>query len=109
MGEHTPGPWEVATAIVAREVVEYFIRRPGDDIAIASDIIDPETERPSAAIAALIAAAPRLLAACVELLRLVDRDYCPDCRPDGGCDSAEHAVIRGAVAAIAEARGEVQG
>jgi len=47
-----------------RTSTEYFVRRPGDDVAIASEIIDPANDdAPSEANARLIAAAPYLLAA----------------------------------------------
>lgn len=70
--KHTPGPWEVAEAGSwkggKRTSTEYFVRRPGDDVAIASDIIDPANDdAPSEANARLIAAAPDLLEALIEL------------------------------------------
>lgn len=64
--QHTPGPWEFAEASSwnkgERTSLEYFVRLPGDDIAIASDVIDPKTQEPSEANARLIATAPELLA-----------------------------------------------
>ena len=68
MPAHTPGPWEVAEAGSwaggKRTSMEYFVRRPGDDVAIASEIIDPANDdAPSEANAQLIAAAPELLEA----------------------------------------------
>ena len=57
----TPGPWEAADAGSydnGKTVIdEHFVRRPGDDVAIAADILDPETCDPSKANAAYIAAA----------------------------------------------------
>lgn len=104
MGEHTPGPWEVATAIVDGQVVEYFIRRPGDDIAIAADIIDPKTERPSAAIAALLADAPDLLAVAIAAEEILYHSLRgSECEPDCEC------VLHDLRAAIAKARGERNG
>jgi hypothetical protein len=72
--QHTPGPWEIAEAGSwkdgKRTSTEYFVRRPGDDVAIASEIIDPaNNDEPSEANARLIAAAPDLLA---ELERSID-------------------------------------
>lgn len=65
--KHTPGPWEVAEAGGYESghfhLDEYFVRRPGDDVAIAADIIDPDIGEPSKTNAELIAAAPDLLAA----------------------------------------------
>ncbi len=56
--------WQVETATSSRsEDIEYFIRRDGDSVAVASDIINPETEQPSKEIADLLCAAPDLLAA----------------------------------------------
>ena len=68
MPAHTPGPWEMAEAGSwaggKRTSMEYFVRRPGDDVAIASEIIDPANDdAPSEANAQLIAAAPELLEA----------------------------------------------
>lgn len=60
--KHTPGPWEFDEAGVGKNgdfvVTEYFVRREGDDVAIANDILDPETLKASEANARLIAAAP---------------------------------------------------
>jgi hypothetical protein len=54
--------WQVETATSSRsEDIEYFIRRDGDSVAVASDIINPETEQPSKEIADLLCAAPDLL------------------------------------------------
>ncbi len=56
--------WQVETATSSRsEDIEYFIRRDGDSVAVASDIINPETEQPSKEIADLLCAAPELLEA----------------------------------------------
>jgi hypothetical protein len=69
MTEHTPGPWEYTDAGHAKygepyKIDEYFVRRPDDDVAIASTILDPDTCEPSESNARLISAAPYLLAAC---------------------------------------------
>ena len=65
---HTPAPWVIASggskSLGGQYVLtEWFVRRPNDDMAIAADIIDPETGEPSETNARLIAAAPELLAA----------------------------------------------
>jgi len=72
--KHTPGPWEVAWGGSFDGTREVFVRRPEDDVAIAADILDPDTEAPSAANARLIAAAPELLEA---LRGLVDEQNGP--------------------------------
>lgn len=57
----TPGEWDHDFASAMRNgspaVVEYFVRRDGEDISIAADIVDPESGLPSSANAAYIAAA----------------------------------------------------
>lgn len=57
----TPGPWEGATASTYVRGVytlsEYFVRCPEDDVAIASEILEPATSQPSIDNAAFIAAA----------------------------------------------------
>ena len=75
--KHTPGPWEVADAGgyegFKYQLEEYFVRRPEDDVAIASEVLDPDTCKPSEANARLIAAAPDLLAACkLEVIELAN-------------------------------------
>jgi hypothetical protein len=73
--KHTPGPWEVDHAGYGSRagfvVDEYFVRHRdvADNVAIASDIVDPATQKPSEANARLIAAAPELLQA----LQALDR------------------------------------
>ncbi|WP_312772756.1 hypothetical protein [Pseudomonas rhodesiae] len=51
MSEHTKGPLEFSSAGFGSKsgitVDEYFIRRPEDDVAVAADVIDPETGAPS--------------------------------------------------------------
>lgn len=69
----TPGPW-VATRATTYDggkavVSEMFVRRPGGDVAIASDIIDPDTTAVSEANAAVIAAARTALPALVAEVR----------------------------------------
>jgi hypothetical protein len=68
VSKFTPGPWEAAHAGQGSFggkflITEHFVRRPGDDVAIAADVIDPESGAPSEANARLIAAAPALLEA----------------------------------------------
>lgn len=73
MNKHTPGPWyrDFASGMKNGNAIllEYFVRRDGDDMAIAADIVDPATGNPSEANARLIAAAPDLLAALQGLLK----------------------------------------
>ena len=65
--------WHVETATSSRtDDIEYFIRRDGDSVAVASDIINPETEQPSKEIADLLCAAPDLLAALNDMLSILD-------------------------------------
>lgn len=51
MSEHTSGPLEFSSAGHGSNggitVDEHFIRRPEDDVAVAAEIIDPETGVPS--------------------------------------------------------------
>jgi hypothetical protein len=72
--------WQVETATSSRsEDIEYFIRRDGDNIAIASDIINPETWQPSKKIADLLCAAPDLLEAAKQALQVfVDQGWDDD-------------------------------
>jgi hypothetical protein len=61
----TPGPWQQAEAGSwangKRTSVEYFVRRPDDDVAIASEILNPDDSTSSEANARAIAALPDLL------------------------------------------------
>jgi hypothetical protein len=63
-----PELWEVGTAGSGHNgkytIDEYFVCFPGDDVAVASDIIDPVTMKPSLKYARMIAASPRMLNAC---------------------------------------------
>lgn len=56
----TPGDWDADFASAMRNgspaVVEYFVRRDGDDISIAADIVNPSSGLPSAVNANYIAA-----------------------------------------------------
>jgi hypothetical protein len=62
--QHTPGPWETSSFTdVVRNVVEWDICEPGGGDMIAEVAVRPEAE----ANAALIAAAPELLAACLAM------------------------------------------
>lgn len=71
----TKGPWEDAQGSVwengARKVTEEFVRCPGDNVAIAADIIDPKTSQPSPANSKFIAHAredvPTLALAVISL------------------------------------------
>lgn len=110
--KHTPGPWEMGEAGSwedgLRTATEYFVRRPGDDVAIASDIIDPANDdTPSEANARLIAAAPELLAALKELAALM-----PVCGNDHDISVRVFQVptgsVRKALAAIAKAEGRAE-
>lgn len=100
---HTPGPWECAQAGIyadgKRVLVEYFVRVPESDIALASEIIDPDGE-PSEDNARLMAAAPDLLEAC-EARKAQLKKIGLDRLNDAGL--AEYATL---YAAIAKARGE---
>ena len=76
--QYTPGPWERVHAGQGSFggkflITEWFVRRPGDDVAIAADVIDPETGTPSEANARLIAAAPDLLVALQAVVSVADR------------------------------------
>ena len=98
--KHTPGPWYHDFASGMKngnpQVVEYFVRRDGDNVSIAADIVDPEKCVPSEANARLIAAAPDLLGA---LLMVLDDPQALDGRPR----TAE--CVR---SAIAKANGECE-
>lgn len=61
----TPGKWIVRHAGHGDRsggfvISEYTVMRYGDDVAIASDIVDPESNKPSKANANLISAAKEL-------------------------------------------------
>lgn len=92
MSAHTPGPWQVEEGFSVvgthRTVTEYFVRRDGDSIAIAADVLDPATGEPSEANARLIAQAPVLFAACeVALGHSTHRGQCVFC---GASVNGEH-------------------
>jgi hypothetical protein len=91
--------WQVETATSSRsEDIEYFIRRDGDSVAVASDIINPETEQPSKEIADLLCAAPDLL----EALKAMVSVYAGQVQNDGS-----YTVIdASARTAIAKAEGK---
>lgn len=81
-----------------------FVRRPDDDVAIAADVLDPDTGGPSDANACLIAAAPDLLAALEALNLQMPPSHIRD---DGRSGFAMPVgAIRAAFAAIAKAKGE---
>ena len=52
--KRTPGEWESRTG-GGRGIVEHFVMREQDDVAICADCLDPETSRPSVDNAAFIA------------------------------------------------------
>ena len=60
----TEGPWEVGVASSwhgsVRVETEMYVRRPGDNVALAAQVIDPRTEEISESNARLLAAAPDL-------------------------------------------------
>jgi hypothetical protein len=107
----TPGPWRVNTAgigsangFVLNEVKD---NAPGcgvDDVAVAADIVDPLTSKPSEANARLIAAAPDLFAALNDLAGWMDM------AEDMPADKAElyEADLNRARAAITAATGSEQ-
>lgn len=113
MSGHTKGPWEVAHAQMRLDgrvtVPEIFVRRPGDDVAIASDVIDPATELPSEANARLIAAAPDLYEALKALDGLAHSEPCQrssslDCVCDYGARAGAAWTIARAALSKAEGR-----
>jgi hypothetical protein len=69
--KHTDGYWQ-AECGESGGYVEWFVRRDGDAVAIASDITDPETGQPSEANARLIAAAPELLEALEAMVKRIE-------------------------------------
>ncbi len=60
----TEGPWEVGVASSwhgsVRVETEMYVRRPGDNVALAAQVIDPRTEEISESNARLLATAPDL-------------------------------------------------
>jgi hypothetical protein len=70
--KHTDGDWQAERSQGAGGYFEWFVRRDGDAVAIASDITDPETGQPSEANAVLMAAAPRLLEALEKIARIYE-------------------------------------
>jgi nucleoside phosphorylase len=99
--KHTPGPWKVNTAGSAKrgqafEITEIYVYAPHvqDDTAICADIIDPVTQKPSNANAHLIAAAPELLDALMQIA-----DYAKE-----GVASTGPAGWMGSIARVAIAK-----
>lgn len=90
MSAHTPGPWRVGTSEDAIDTGE-----PGQEFVVHADL---RTER-GAANAALIAAAPDLLAACEEMVRTLVVSDSKKFQAD------RYAAFEAARAAIAKARG----
>lgn len=77
----TPGPWEIERGAVYEKgrlkEIEYFIcnRSVCDDVAIASEILDPVTQEPSKVNAEFIAAFnPAVAAELIRRLREAERD-----------------------------------
>lgn len=94
---HTPSPWEVNWAgsskngqFVYDEVYVYAPSCGVDDIAIAADIVDPLTGKPSIENARLIAAAPEMLAALMTVVK--------EGLPDGPGYAPIEAAARAAIA-----------
>lgn len=95
MGQHsfTPGPWSINQAghggpdgkLVVDEVFVYAPDCGVDDIAVAADIVDPLTGKPSPANARLIAAAPLMLEA-LQAFNAKEQDIVSG--------SADHLVLR---------------
>ena len=105
MSKHTPGPWFVNWAgsgkngqFVYDECYVYAPSSGVEDVAVAADIADPLTGKPSEANARLISAAPELLAELEKMVKafLV---YAPK------TDGAEYNCVNTARAAIAKAEG----
>ena len=115
----TDGPWWGDFASMMRngspQVVEYFVRRDGDDISIAAEIVNPESGLPSEANAAYIAAAnPAALRAIIEHVERLEAalrqchyalDRWLDCPEDA--TSYDNAMQR-AILAEATARATVE-
>ena len=70
--KHTTGDW-LAKRAEGGGYIEWYVGMDGEALAIASDIIDPETGQPSEANARLISAAPDLLEALNNLMWIVER------------------------------------
>lgn len=77
----TPGPWVANHAGCGTRdgmfrITEHYVQRPGDDVSIACDIVDPtcDDHTPSAANAAFIAAAnPQTILALIARIRELER------------------------------------
>lgn len=100
---HTPGPWDFDFVSGMKDgyatLLWYFVKRDGDNVSIAADIVDPITCKPSEANARLIAAAPELLEALQAIVKsLADQD------DEGIIEHAQQMID--ARAAIAKARGQ---
>jgi hypothetical protein len=89
---HTPGPWEVGSAIEIRAASGYVVARLGDPIHMHNEI--------TAGNARLIAAAPELL----ESLRAMS-DYIESLKWGQAWPGRPHAMADAARAAIAKAEG----
>lgn len=117
--KHTPGPWLTNTAGSAKrgepfKITEIYVYAPEtqDDTAICADVIDPITQEPSAANATLIAAAPELLEANIQLVEQVkqlldqiEKVQRGEWKPTSFCTSAARAVAADARETIAKAGG----
>lgn len=93
----TPGPWEAAHAAiglrgVGLRITEHYVRRPGDDVAIACDIVDPTVDEhaPSETNAAYIAAAhPSAMLALLDTIEQLERER--DAARDQVREMGEHS------------------
>lgn len=108
MSKFTKGPWAVNWAGSGRngEFVydEVYVYAPAcgvDDVAVAADIVDPVTGKPSAENGRLIAAAPELLEALIAYTKAYDEN--PHLGPRGSAVDQAFGIAR---AAIAKATGE---
>lgn len=101
----TEGPWEVGVASSwqgsVRVETEMYVRRPGDNVALAAQVIDPRTEEISESTARLLAAAPDLahtvVAQAAEIERLTralhDAAYSLGCADyDDVCAAVSDAI-----------------
>lgn len=91
---HTPGPWIVGPEIIDSDESPDYLRVTTKDCDIASRILLEADAR-------LIAAAPDLLAALVEMLDLREAALRSEVTERHAAD-----IVKDAIAAIAKARGE---
>jgi len=103
MSEHTPGPWQIESRFVGPLVITAECR-PEIDKSGKLEIahVGAETFMVANANARLIAAAPDLLAALEDILKVAEADLALTSNPH----PMREAVVNSARAAIAKARGE---